>query len=174
MVSLSFEGHGHLQLDGKGEAVDSLIKMRRLPAALMLDHALTAETASEETLRPVIVLVAAFYQACAPLAMAPAAYRRRLATVTAKNCISLAAPAYLLQTKMLDRIFGSLHLFLQTQSRTLDERVRGGHIIEGQSDLRAEHVFLEHLRAVIDCLKFSRKLCTADSADEVADYDNWH
>ena len=85
MVPLSLEGHGHLQLDGRGEAMDSLVKMRRLPAALMLDHALAAETASEETLRPAIAVVAAFYQACAPLAMTPAAYRRRLATVMAKT-----------------------------------------------------------------------------------------
>ena len=54
VVPLTLEGHGHLQLDGTGEAIDWLVKMRRLPASQMLDHALADGTVSEETLRPVI------------------------------------------------------------------------------------------------------------------------
>jgi aminoglycoside phosphotransferase family enzyme len=167
VLPLTLDPQGHLQLGGTGEAVDWLVKMQRLPAALMLDHALAAGVASEESMLPVMELLAAFYLACPPVVIAPAAYRRRLGAAMAENRICLGAPAYRLQGGMLASIFINLQAFLQTQSLMLDERVRHGHIVEGHGDLRAEHVYLGPPPAVIDCLEFSRTLRTADSADEI-------
>ena len=167
VLPLTLERHGHLQLDGKGEAVDWLVKMRRLPATLMLDHMIPAAAASEATLYPVIALLAAFYKSSAAVAITPDEYHRRLALLMEKNRIRLRAPAYLLQIQTLDHIFANLDSFLQTQAAILDDRVRGGHIIEGHGDLRAEHVYLGHPPAVIDCIEFSRSLRIADSADEI-------
>lgn len=167
VLPLTLDAQGHLQLDGEGGVVDWLVKMRRLPAALMLDRALAACTANEETLRPVMALLAAFYSTCTPVAISAADYCHRLGATMAQNCRALGAPAYLLQGDRLDRIFGNLQRFLTTQSGMLHQRVHGGHIIEGHGDLRAEHVFLGQPPAVIDCLEFSRRLRIADSADEI-------
>lgn len=167
VLPLTLDPQGHLRLGGTGEAVDWLVKMQRLPAALMLDHALAAGPVSAESMLQVMDLLAAFYRTCTPVDITPAAYRRRLGATTAENRICLGAPAYQLQSGMLDSIFTHLQTFLQTQSPMMDERVRGGHIVEGHGDLRAEHVYLGPPPAIIDCLEFSRTLRTADSADEV-------
>ena len=58
--------------------------------------------------------------------------------------------------------------YLVTRATTFDQRVEGGHILEGHGDLRPEHVFLGPPPQIIDCLEFEREFRILDLADDLA------
>ena len=62
VVPLCRRGSGELSLDGDGEPVEWLEKMRRLPADRMLDRAIAAGTVSAEQVRQFSRVLAAFYR----------------------------------------------------------------------------------------------------------------
>jgi len=50
----------------------------------------------------------------------------------------------------------------------LDQRVAGGHVVDGHGDLRPEHIYLESPPAVIDCIEFSSELRRVDVLDDLS------
>jgi len=167
-VPLTVEADGTLAVDGAGDPVDWLVKMRRLPAERMLDQAIRDGTAKTRELRTVARLLATFFADAVPVAMPPAEYRRRLASAVTANRRILADPASGMPIRPVEIVTAMLRKFVMGQTPLFDRRVRRGRIREGHGDLRAEHVFLGPKAAVIDCLEFSRDSRIQDSADELS------
>jgi aminoglycoside phosphotransferase family enzyme len=167
-VPLTIGVDGRMRIGGEGEVIDWLVRMRRLPAARMLDRAIADGTAGAEDLRNVGRLLASFYSKSEPAAITPSDYRKRLAADVRGNHRELAKPEYDLPADLLGSITEAQLAFLERKPELFDDRVSAGKIVEAHGDLRPEHICLGSRPAIIDCLEFNRDFRTLDSASELA------
>jgi len=165
---LSLDDDGRLRLGDAGTVIDWLVRMRRLPAARMLDHLIRTGGATVDGVRRVVARLARFYRASVPVPTTPAAHRAVFAEGIAENRRELAAPAYGLPTALVASACAHQAAWVTEHAAQLDERVRQGRIIEAHGDLRPEHICVDDEPQIIDCLEFSRELRTLDPADELA------
>jgi len=168
IVPLLLDAGGCLRLAGDGRAIDWLVKMRRLPAARMLDCLILGGLATSQDVQRVVTRLARFYRDSAPVVMAGAAYRREFAKGIAENLRELSIPAYALPVGLITSIGMQQRSLLEQRPELFDERAQAGRIIEAHGDLRPEHICLEATPQIIDCLEFSRALRILDPADELA------
>lgn len=168
VVPLLRRPDGALTIGGAGEVVDWLVRMRRLPAALMLDAALEQGTATRAAVMRAAGHVAAFYASATPEPVAEAAYLDRFRHELALNRQILHDGAYGLPKEVPAAVIATLDAFLAEDARLLLAPLRSGGVVEGHGDLRPEHVFLGNPPAVIDCLEFDRGLRLLDPFEEIA------
>jgi aminoglycoside phosphotransferase family enzyme len=159
---------GQLTLEGPGTPVEWLVKMRRLPRELALDHAAAAGAVPEARLRPLLAKLARFYAGTTRAPWDGAAYRAALDRDTERYARELASPALQLDTSRVAALAGRLRRFVATNAALLEARIEAGRVVDGHGDLRPEHVFLTPEPQVIDCLEFSAELRLQDSAAEAA------
>ena len=165
VVPLTFAG-GRIAVQGSGEVVDWLVKMRRLPRELMLDRTIVDGRLDEEAVVRVAHSLAAFYRRAERTGVTAAAYRDRLCHSIDENGRALADPRYGVAPEMLGAVIQSLTGFLGQRAALFEPRAR--KIVEGHGDLRPEHVCLTPEPIFIDCLEFNRALRIVDPADELA------
>ena len=158
---------GRLRVAGTGQALDWLVKMRRLPATAMLDVLLEHGAATPAHMRMVAARLGEFYGGQPPAALTGAVYRRSLSRRIAENGHDLCDPAWHLPVAPIRAISRRQRLVLLHGADRFDARLAAGRVIEAHGDLRPEHVYLGKPVAIIDCLEFSRELRTADTADEI-------
>jgi len=168
VVPLTRDAVGRLALGGTGEAVDWLVKMRRLPAERMLDRTLASGSIGPDVARTVAETLAAFHGSLATVEITPEAYRSRLARDIEACRAELDQPAYAIPPEEVRSPAKALAVFLTARAAELDRRVTDGRIVEGHGDLRPEHVCLTEPPVVIDCLAFNREFRVLDGMDEVA------
>jgi hypothetical protein len=168
IVPMTLDGGGRLQLTPDGTVVDWLVKMRRLPAARMLDRLIRERTIHGADLRHVVGTLARFYRDARVVTLTPAAYRARLSEGIAANRCELALPEYGLPPALVEAACARQRALLDQAADLFDRRVEAGRIVEGHGDLRPEHICVGHEIEIIDCLEFAPDLRTADVADELA------
>ncbi|HEX7970800.1 MAG TPA: hypothetical protein VF501_01045, partial [Thiobacillus sp.] len=168
VVPLLLAADGSLTLSGDGQPADWLVKMRRLPAARMLDSLIHRRAVTQDAVRGLARRLAAFYAGAVPERLRAEYYRQRLAGQIAESQRELGRPEFGLPVARLARIAGMQSNFLQRQAALLDARVAQGRIVEGHGDLRPEHVCLLDEPVVIDCLEFKRDFRIADALDELS------
>ena len=159
---------GQLTLEGPGTPVEWLVKMRRLPRELALDHAAAAGAVSDTRLRLLLAKLARFYAGAARAPWDGAAYRAALDRDTERYARDLMSPALQLDTPRVTALAGRLRRFVATNAALLEARIAAGRVVDSHGDLRPEHVFLTPEPQVIDCLEFSAELRLQDSAAEAA------
>jgi aminoglycoside phosphotransferase family enzyme len=167
-VPLVVDTGRELQVDGKGEVVDWLVRMRRLPSERMLDRAILQGTVRDGELRVVARLLAEFYKNAVRAAILPQEFRRRLSDAVAENGRALSAPEFGLPADAVTGVCQKLSETVADNSSLFDSRVQHRHVVEGHGDLRPEHVYLGPDPVVIDCLEFNRDFRILDWADELA------
>jgi len=162
-VPLTLAAGGSLAIDGRGKAVEWLVKMRRLDRSLFLDAMLERRATVAPGLEQVVALLGNFYANLPPAITDPAALTERLRGQVEANFLVLSARGGLDATTLRE---------LQRQSLSslreeLERRVEEGFIVECHGDLRPEHLYLGEPVAVIDCLEFDRDLRIMDRAEEL-------
>lgn len=168
VVALTQRADGPLQLAGGGEAVEWLVKMRRLPRELMLDRAICGERVSPDDVRRFVLVLAEFYRRAEPVAMDPGFYRGRFERDIRANQRELSVADYGLPRALLEAITVSQLNTLKREAAAFDQRVADGKIVEGHGDLRPEHIFLGREPVFIDCLEFNRQWRLLDPVEEIA------
>ena len=168
LVPLTLDAGGRLQLGDDGDVVDWLVRMRRLPAARMLDRLILARAATADDIRSVVRRLSRFYRDSIPVPIASAAYRGGFGESIAETRRELSAPAYGLPAQLVATVCGRQSAWIADHAALLDLRVRERRIVEAHGDLRPEHICLDDEPQIIDCLEFSRELRTLDAADELA------
>lgn len=168
VVALRIDAGGALRIALQGQVVDWLVKMRRLPAQLMLDSLLENGTATADHMRRVAVQLAAFYGGLEPAVTDPAQYVARLRREIDAFEHDLCHPRFALPAQAVKSACAQLRAVLCLRPGLFEARVRAGRIVEGHGDLRPEHIYLGTPIAIIDCLEFSAELRTLDAADELA------
>jgi len=157
---------GALSLGGPGTVADWLIKMRRLPAARMMDRILAAGGCTDADIERLVQYLADFYARAIPVHMEGSEYLARVRAQVLANRDDMlrftprisVAPVNRLAELQLAYISGAQALLIG----------RGALVVEGHGDLRAEHVCLDAHISVIDCLEFSRDLRLLDPLDDLA------
>jgi len=168
VVPLSHGADGDLTLGGKGEPVDWLVKMRRLPADKMLDHAIARGAVTPSQIREVADVLAHFYRAAEPANVTPEEYVAQFAREQEKNHAVLADRRFDLPREIVSTVLRSIETIITDNPDLLMNRVRDGHVVDGHGDLRPEHVCLSDPPVVIDCLEFNRSFRLVDPFDELA------
>jgi aminoglycoside phosphotransferase family enzyme len=167
IVALNLDPCGHLQLGAVGNAIDWLVKMRRLPTQRMLDYALKHAVAGVQDIDRVAARLADFYLNCPPVSIDAGDYRKRFLLSIDRQKQTLSEPAYQLPIAQINAICAAQGAAIQNMAALFDERIQRGKIIEGHGDLRPEHICLDAAIDVIDCLEFSYDLRIIDPADEI-------
>lgn len=159
---------GTLRVDGDGSVVDWLVVMRRLPAALMLDRAITAGSASAAMLASVGRTLERFYASQQRIDFDPAAFVERIAGQIQADRRALHAPELGLSAELVQTTTAKVWSAFARVDPELAVRARERRIVEAHGDLRPEHVCLTDPPRIIDALEFSRDLRTLDPGEELA------
>src|SRR5512139_2663480 len=131
VVALRRNANGELSLDGDGEPVEWLEKMRRLPAQRMLDRAIAAGTVDADHVRRFSSVLAAFYRDRAAEPIAPEVYRARLRENVEDDHAALMEPTWQLPRARLIALRDAQRDALERHAAAFDARVAQGHIVEG-------------------------------------------
>lgn len=168
VVPLVRRADATLHVGGEGAVVDWLVCMRRLPAALMLDRAIVAGTASAARLTAVGALLAHFYGTQPRAAFEPEQYVERITAQIHDDRHALFAPELHLDARRIQAALTATWCAVALIEGELGQRAREGRILEAHGDLRPEHICLSDPPCIIDSLEFSQDLRTLDPAEELA------
>lgn len=148
------------------ETVDWLVAMRRLPPARMLDVAIRAGTVSPADIDRLGDRLARFFREARRVLVSGDEYRERFEALQAANRAVLTLPRFasLEAAPVLDAVDAARG----RHAAALRGRAEGGHVREGHGDLRPEHIALDGIPVVIDCLEFNAQLREVDPFDELA------
>lgn len=169
VVSLAVDKKGQLSIGRRGEIVDWLVEMRRLPDELMLDQAIRRHTIEHDgsgRLDAVADLLIGFYRACPPIEISASTYVEQFAREHAINEAVLCDPRFKLDGAEVADVVARVRRGIE-EGAMLKDRVKQGLIVEGHGDLRPEHVCLSDPPVIIDCLEFSRAFRLVDPFDEL-------
>lgn len=168
VVALTLEPSGRLALAGTGDAVDWLVRMRRLPAEKMLDHVIAHGLLTPQDIERVGTLLADFYAGLEPASLDADMYIERFRSQQGLNVELFQRFGDILDGARLRVIATAIETFLERKQEMLKERVRQGRIVDGHGDLKPEHICLIEPPTVIDCLEFNRFLRLVDPCDDIA------
>jgi len=158
---------GTLSLGAGPGTVDWLVKMRRLPAARMLDRLIADRALRPRDLDRVVAHLIAFFRRARARPLGRRAYLARLRRRARETTRELGAPDFALDRRRLERLARAQLDFIATQPAELG--CRGAQVIDGHGDLRPEHIFVAvHGCRIIDCLEFDADLRRLVPADEMA------
>src|SRR5208282_1599987 len=104
---------------GEGVPVEWLVKMRRLPSELLLDHALASGNVSAASVQRVGELLADFYGGQPPVPMTGEEYVSRLEREVDGNSGSLSDRELALPPSLVAAAIARQHEFLRNQSQLL-------------------------------------------------------
>ena len=169
VVPLAVDDEGQLSIGGRGEIVDWLVVMRRLPEELLLDQAILHHTIERDRsgrLDAVADLLIVFYRSYPQPEITPSAYVEQFAREHAINEAVLCDPRFELDGAEVSDVVACVWRNIK-DGALLKDRVSQGRIVEGHGDLRPEHVCLSDPPVIIDCLEFSHSLRLVDPFDEL-------
>lgn len=168
VVAVTADTAGTLALQGRGEPVEWLVKMKRLPRDRMLDAAIADGAVEPADVAKVGRLLAGFYQKAPSAPVTAAEYLRRLRSEIEDSASTLSDPSYELDRGTTARIHDALRAQAHEHGASLRARVAQGLVVEGHGDLRPEHVCLLDPPVIIDCLEFNQTLRWLDVLSELA------
>ena len=157
---------GSVDAPGPGTVVDWLVQMRRLERGRMLDVAIAAGKVSCDDIDRLANRLARFFGEAPPVALSADDYLHRFVEAQAMNREVLLDPRFHDSgtAAALERFDRAVARF----AGPLGARAVEGRLREGHGDLRPEHIGLDGMPVVIDCLEFNRQLREVDPFDELA------
>jgi len=166
VVALVRDSAGRLMLEGAGETVEWLVKMRRLPDECMLDRAIAARSVPVDRLARGACLLLDFYGRTPVMALEAEAYRRRIGDRLETSCAALMQPQYGLPGARVQAVCAAQRAFIARHPDMIG--ARAARVCEAHGDLRPEHVCLLPEPVIIDCLEFNRDFRLLDPVDELS------
>ena len=170
VVSLNRQPDGSLRVGGDGDPVDHAVKMKRLPADLMMDVLLDADEVHASQIAEIAETVAAFHQVAD----------------RGDEIDALGAPELLVrfasenftetETHCGDLFSKDLHAALRRRTEknfarwlpVLERRKSEDRIVDGHGDLHARNICLTDPVTIYDCIEFEPAFRCADVATEHA------
>ncbi len=168
IVALVRRVDGLLALGGPGEAVDWLVRMRRLPAENMLSAVLIAGGADGITADRLTRVLADFYSKAERSPLSPQEHVQCFESQQAQNRQVLCHRDFDVDAQAIRRVLNRIDECLHALRPLIEARVAAGRFVEGHGDLRPEHVCLTEPITIIDCLEFSYLLRLVDPFEEIA------
>lgn len=173
---------GSFHVDGRGEAVEYAVKMKRLPEDRMLSGLIERRTATAADMERVAGKVARFH-----IGEKTDEKIREFGTVEA---IRTNTEENFSQTRdhvgttispeTFELVKDYTDTFLAENGETFQKRVEGGFIKDCHGDLHTDHVFITDGIEFIDCIEFNERFRYSDAVSDAAfmamdlDYMNRH
>jgi aminoglycoside phosphotransferase family enzyme len=133
----------------------------------MLDEVVAHHRISEEDLANLASLLVAVYKKAPSVRITGSQYRNRLAEHLRSALTQLMETDCGVPSRLAGSIVHSQLNLLERNPSLFDERIVARKIIEAHGDLRPEHICLERVPVIIDCLEFNRTLRILDVASEL-------
>jgi aminoglycoside phosphotransferase family enzyme/predicted kinase len=168
MLPITFDQGRGLELDGCGDEIDFVVKMRRLPSDLALDQLIQHQKVRNAGISDISECLIDFYTSLPPVVLQPRDHYQRLVDHCEANLSDLLDYRGETQELQVRRIHGAQKRYLTLEKELFYNRVRDGRIVDGHGDLRAEHIYLESPPAIIDCVEFSKELREVDVLDDLS------
>ncbi|MFP4894923.1 hypothetical protein [Paraburkholderia sp. EG304] len=165
VVPLTLGADGVMRVGASGKVVDWLIKMRRLPAGLMLDRVLTRGAVEESDIARIVRRLGTFYHSLPACKLSASTYRTHFLREVAIN-ESVLVRIMSRQAAAVRQLCEAQRAAVACCAARLEQRVAHGWVSQCHGDLRPEHICLTRPVAIIDCLEFSERLRTIDTLDE--------
>lgn len=154
------------ELGGKGETVDWLVHMRRLPTSSQGSHLLEIRQLDLRRFKSALAKLSRFYKTEPAVTLSAEEYLHLLSDKIKTNISHLSQ--YHLASPSAEQIGGRLLYFLNQYQAIMVRRANHGYIKECHGDLRPEHIFLTDPPQIIDALEFNQKLRTMDCLEELS------
>lgn len=158
---------GRLVIDGKGEPVDWLVKMKRLDDAHSLQSLLSTKQLQSSQQAALANRLANFYANLSPKTAKCCEFRRAVSDHIHANRDDL-----LQRTSGVSHSIEYIHSaqlrFLNVMSDLFDARVCDGRLVDGHGDLKPEHIYFAPNPIVIDCIEFNPEYRHNDVIDELS------
>jgi aminoglycoside phosphotransferase family enzyme len=169
IVPLTVEPEEGIKVEGNGEVIDWLVKMRRLPTKKMMDFKIQHQRLHKTEVIQLASLLSRFYRKLPPSPLSDIQYIEQLKRSIQTNRMELIKPVFQLPVSRIERITSGLLQFINHHRSSLLQRVHHGYVVEGHGDLRPEHICMEKpVPVIFDCLEFNRNFRTLDTADDLA------
>lgn len=168
VVPLVLNKKMELKLEGKGDVVEWLVKMKRIPDESMLDFAIKNNCIDESGLKKVADLLVDFYKTSAVIEINLSELTKRLYKDISSVGERLKNPLFDLPAELVMEITSGLTAFLAANDSLFAARIHKNKIIDTHGDLRPEHICLIPKPAIIDRLEFSKDLRIMDVAEELS------
>ncbi|SPH18805.1 hypothetical protein DEA8626_02350 [Defluviimonas aquaemixtae] len=159
---------GVLSLDGEGETVEWLVRMRRLPDARFLDRALANGAVTEADIIAIARRLTRFHQSLPPEVPSSNEYLSRFQSDLEETRSFLPKKSFADEASRFERLTALLASVLAMEPGLLLTRLTDRRVVEGHGDLRPEHVWLGPPVLIIDCLEAARGLRLLDPFEEYA------
>lgn len=159
---------GVMQLNGNGETIDWLVKMKRLPEEYMLHNAIKEGNIRNELIQQAAEMLADFYVKSPPVGMAPQQFKQYMLKSIEQISTELLRSEFKLQQFLITAITTDLVHFVVKQADLFDQRIADERIIECHGDLRPEHICLAPDLVIIDRIEFNKDLRIMDVAEELS------
>jgi aminoglycoside phosphotransferase family enzyme len=159
---------GAMQLGGKGETIDYLVKMKRLLKGQMLETAITNRTVRNEHVQMAAEKLVDFYLTSLPVILDATRFRRKLVKDIELDSAALSDSRSGLKNSQIIAVTASLLHFLIRHAELFDQRIAERKIIDAHGDLRPEHIFLGQDPVIIDRIEFNRDLRVMDMVEELS------
>ena len=156
-------------LDGGAEdAVDWLVWMVRLPVDHRLDQMIRSNAVTYADVVRLGNVLCDFYRHAPADPATPSDYQHRFEADVRTNLDIIMPRVGPSLAEEARRATAEQAVFLEGHVALLRERAAQVRIVEAHGDLRPEHIFLDGIPQVIDCLEFDRDLRLLDPVDELA------
>ncbi len=158
---------GRLALNGEGEIVDWLVRMRRLPADRMLDTMLKeGRIPDTKDIAAVADVLVAFYRARRAEPPRPGVYLAHLRKESEINSRHLPDMQDHLGFADINELLARAEGLIAQHAREIEDRDAARLIVEGHGDLRPEHVCLTTPPVIFDRIEFATEMLMIDIFDE--------
>jgi aminoglycoside phosphotransferase family enzyme len=168
VIPITLDRTGKLMLQGDGEVVEWLVKMRRLPIICMLDYKIQTHNVRKTDVVNIIDVLVKFYEEVDKIKLTAFDYCLRFKKAILSNSKELLYPRYQLPGSVIESIISDQLDFVFRYSELLAQRADANKIVDAHGDLRPEHICLSNTPTIIDCLEFSKELRTLDPVDELS------
>ena len=158
IVPLVINEKGKLAIDGSGEIIDWLVKMKRIAEINFLDFAIVHNLLDFTKLEETAKLLADFYINAPGIQVSSDEYMHKLEDEIIFSYDELRKHDFQLSDSLIEKVCATLKNFIKSHTALIVDRIEKGKIIEAHGDLRPEHISLSPQSAIIDALEFNREL----------------
>jgi len=168
IVALTREPDGALKLGGTGTPVDWLVKMVRLDADGMLDKRLTRGNWHYGELEAVAHRLTGFFASAPRATLTPPAHLAQIRGELRRALASLSRIGEPGLRSIVAPVVRIIDAFLSRRAALFRRRIAERRLVDGHGDLRPEHVYIDGIPQIIDCIEFRADLRQLDPVCEIA------
>lgn len=161
---------GRIVVEGKGEAMEYAVKMRRLPQERTMDNLLRRNQVSEEMVARVAGRMAEFHQK-AESNKKISSFGDISVVVTNANENFAQTERYIgisIPREKYEAIKAYTQSFIERNDPLFRQRTKQGRIRDCHGDLHAAHICFTNGICIFDCIEFNERFRYCDVASEIA------